>query len=72
MFLNVLIILGTILAVLAVVVFIYHFVKAPEGVEDESGFRLVECKKPAPSRYFSAQAKERATAKPYKAHLPVS
>jgi hypothetical protein len=72
MLFTVLTVLGVSITVLAVVVCIYHIVRAPEGIEDEKGFHVVEGKKPAPSRYFSARAKERPAAKPYKAQLPVS
>jgi|APLak6261663543_1056040.scaffolds.fasta_scaffold01437_4 hypothetical protein len=72
MLFTVLTVLGVSITVLAVVVCIYHIVKAPEGIEDENGFRMVESRKPATSRYFAARAKERPAAKPYKAHLPVS
>lgn len=72
MILDALIFLGTIFAIIAVVACIYYFVKAPEGVEGESGFHVVESEQPASSRYFAVQAKELRRTKSYKAHLPVS
>jgi len=70
-----LIVIGAIVSVVAVLVFILSLVRAPEGMEDESGFHTLKEPGPARSRYYSATRAATLpvkSAKPFKAHIPAA
>ncbi|HWA27093.1 MAG TPA: hypothetical protein VG734_15655 [Lacunisphaera sp.] len=70
---NGLIIVGAIFAIVAMVVFVFSLVKAPEAVEDEAGFHYVKDPKSAGKRRSAAtRTATRAPhiAKSFKPHLP--
>ena len=75
MIITALIVTGAILAVVAVVVFVYSLANAPEGMEDEAGFHLVKQAGKQPGRYYSAKGMAKRPAKtpnPLKAHSPAA
>lgn len=72
---NGLILLGAILAVVAMVVFLLALAKAPEAVEDDTGFHYRKSPKGVRNRYYSARsaaARPTKVAKPFKPHLPTA
>jgi hypothetical protein len=72
---NGLILVGAILAVVAMVVFVVSLARAPEAVEDDTGFHFRKTPKGARNRYYSARsaaASPTKVAKPFKPHLPTA
>jgi hypothetical protein len=70
-----LIIAGSILSVLAVVVFVLNLVHAPAGNEDETGFHYVREPVVVRSRYYCAKSEATLPskkAKPFKVHIPAA
>jgi len=75
MIITALIIAGAILSVVAVIVFFLNLTRAPEGLEDETGFH--ELQEPATPRnhYYCARSKPilpARTAKPLKVEIPAA
>ena len=68
---NGLILVGAILAVVSMVVFLLTLAKAPEAVEDDTGFHYRKEPKSVRNRYYSAKsaaAHPPKVAKSFKAH----
>jgi hypothetical protein len=69
---TILIIAGSMLSVLAVVVFVSKLANAPFGSEDEKGFHYVKEPKAVRSRYYSTKSKATLSPKPFKLHSPAA